>query len=266
MNKFAVAIFQNEAAAYQGTRVFKELDSEQSLTLYGMAVISKDEKGRTSVKEAADEGPLGTAVGGLTGGLIGLLGGPVGTMVGLGGGAVLGSLADLGNLGVSTSFVDMVQQELWPGKAAVVAEVDEEWITPLDTRIEAIGGVVVRESRADFEYLQYQEEVATLKEELAELKAEYRQAKSEHRAKLKARIDQTQKKLADVSGKAQAWIDGRRKETDAKVQALRARAAKANAEGKARSEKRAAEIRADYERRSALMHQASDLVKEALRS
>jgi hypothetical protein len=166
---------------------------------------------------------------------------------------------------VSTSFVDIVLQELTPGKAAVVAEVEEEWVTPLDTRMEAIGGVVVREPRADFEYLQYHEEVTALKEEFAELKAEYGQARKETRAKLKARVDQTQKKLENASARAESWMDRRRKEVEAKVKALQAGAAEASAERKARSEKRAAEIRADHERRSALMQQASVLVKEALK-
>lgn len=265
MDKFTVAIFPNDTAAYEGTRVFKELDKEGSLTLYGMAVIAKDAGGKLTVKQAADRGPLGTAVGGLTGGLIGLLGGPVGAAIGAGSGALLGSLVDLSHLGVSTSFVDTVLQELTPGKAAVVAEVEEDWITPLDTRMETIGGVVVRESRADFEYLQYQEEVTALNNELADLKAEYRQAKNERRAKLKARIDHTQKKLENASARVDAWMDQRRKETEAKIKALQVGAAKASAETKAKNEKRAAEIRADYERRSALMQQASTLVKEALK-
>jgi uncharacterized membrane protein len=265
MDKFVVAIFPDEAKAYEGTRVLKALDAERSLTLYGMAVIAKDTRGSATVKEAADRGPLGTAVGGLAGGLIGLLGGPVGAAIGAGSGVLLGSIADFTQLGVSTDFVNVVLQELTPGKAAVIAEVEEEWITPLDTRMDDIGGVVLRERRGDFEYLQHQEEVVALKEQLEELKAEHRHAKDKNRAKLQARIDETQKKLEDGSAKSEAWLDRRRKETDAKVQALQAHAAKAGAEAKAKSDKRVAEIRADYERRSALMQQASVLVKESLK-
>ena len=218
--------------------------------------------GNATVKEAADRGPLGTAVGGLTGGLIGLLGGPVGAAIGAGSGVLLGSIADFSQLGVSTDFVNVVLQELTPGKAAVIAEVEEEWITPLDARMDDIGGVVLRERRGDFEYLQNQEEVVALKEQLEDLKAELRHAKDKNRAKLNARIDETQKKLEDASARSEAWLDRRRKETDAKVQALQAHAAKAGAEAKAKSDKRVAEIRADYERRSALMQQASALAKE----
>jgi len=264
MNKFVVVIFSDEATAYAGTRALKELDAEGSLTLYGMAVVARDAGGKLSVKEAADQGPLGTAVGALAGGLIGLIGGPVGAAIGLGSGTLLGSSFDLFNLGVNASFVDEISREIMPGRAAVVAEVDEGWVTPLDTRMDALGGVIVRESRADVVDEQYQQEVSALKAELAQLKAEYAQAREETRAKLKARIDQTQTKLQDTSARAQAWLDRQRQETEAKVQALQARAAKEKAEVRARSEQRSAEIRAGYERRSAKLKQALALAKEAL--
>jgi uncharacterized membrane protein len=264
MNKFVVVIFSDEAGAYAGTRALKELDAEGSLTLYGMTVVAKDAGGKLSVKAAADQGPLGTAVGALAGGLIGLLGGPVGAAIGFGSGTLLGSSFDLFNLGVGASFVDEVSQKLKPGKTAVVAEVDEEWVTPLETRMEAIGGLVVRQSRADVEDEQYQKEVSALKAELAQLKAEAAQAREETRAKLNARIDQAQTKLQEASGRAQAWMDRQRQETEAKVQALQARAAREKAEARAKTEQRITELRADHERRSAKMKQSLALAKEAL--
>jgi hypothetical protein len=39
-----------------------------------------------------------------------------------------------------------VATALTPGKYAVVADVDEDWVTPVDTRMEAVGGVVFRRS------------------------------------------------------------------------------------------------------------------------
>ena len=93
----------------------------------------------------------GTAVGTLVGALVGVLGGPAGVIVGMTAGMLLGSISDLLNIGVGTDFVDKVSRELAPGKAAVIAEVEEDWVTPLNTRMEAIGGSVVREWRSDFE-------------------------------------------------------------------------------------------------------------------
>jgi hypothetical protein len=47
---------------------------------------------------------------------------------------------------VDTDFLADVATALTPGKYAVVADVDEDWVTPVDTRMEAVGGVVFRRS------------------------------------------------------------------------------------------------------------------------
>ena len=67
MSKFVVAVFPTEATAYEGTRVIKDLQTEGSVALYGMAVVSKDAHGVLSINQAASEGPLGTGVGALLG-------------------------------------------------------------------------------------------------------------------------------------------------------------------------------------------------------
>src|SRR3954453_3251299 len=95
MSKFVVIVFPDQARAYEGTRALKELHAEGSLTLYGMAVIQKDPVGKISIKDAADPGPLGTAVGALVGGIVGLIGGPAGVIAGAAGGTAVGSMVDL---------------------------------------------------------------------------------------------------------------------------------------------------------------------------
>ncbi|HLK60128.1 MAG TPA: DUF1269 domain-containing protein [Chthonomonadaceae bacterium] len=264
MSKFIVAIFPNEKIAYDGTQALKELDAEGSLTLYSMAVVTQDTDGKLSVKQAADEGPLGTAVGSLTGGLIGLLGGPVGMAVGFAGGALVGSWGDLFHLGVSSKFLEEVSQKLTPGKVAVVADIDEDWITPLDTRMDALGGIVVREWRTDFEEELYEREVNSRKAEVAQLRTEFAQAREENKAKLRARIEEAQTRLQDTMNQFQARVEQRQQEIDARIQTLQARAAKARSDAKARHEKRNAELQADYERRSTKLKQALALTKEAL--
>jgi hypothetical protein len=52
----------------------------------------------------------------------------------------------------------------------VVADVSEEWITPIDTRMEALGGLVVRTTREHFEEERRTEELAGLRAEIAQLK------------------------------------------------------------------------------------------------
>jgi uncharacterized membrane protein len=259
MSKFVVTTFGSEANAYEGTRALKELHAAGDLTLYGLAVITKDAAGKLSVKEAPDD-LAGTAVGARTGALLGILGGPAGVIVGM----LLGSVSDLLNIGVGTEFVDKVSGELAPGKAAVIAEIDEDWVTPLNTRIEAIGGSVVREWRSDFEEAEIAKETAADKAELAQLKAELAQSGAEAKAKLQKRISEVKAKLDDLSGQAQAKLQKLEKDTTAKITALNDQVAKAAAANKARVKERLVELLADHDRRVAKLRQAGALIKEAL--
>ena len=56
---------------------------------------------------------------------------------------------DLNNARVGEDFVDDVRQELQPNKFAVVAEIQEDWTTPVDSRMEAIGGKVYRRALSE---------------------------------------------------------------------------------------------------------------------
>lgn len=263
MSKFVVTTFGSEANAYEGTRALKELHAQGDLTLYGMAVVTKDAGGKLTVKEAPDA-LAGTAVGSLVGVLVGVLGGPAGVVVGLTTGMLLGSISDLLNVGVGANFLDKVSSELAPSKAAVIAEIDEDWVTPLNTRMEAIGGSVVREWRSDFEEAEIAKEAAARKAELAQLKAEMAQSGAEAKAKLQKRINEVKAKLDELSNQAQTKLQKLEKDTQAKISALNDQTAKAAAENKARIKERLVELRADHDRRVAKLKQAGALIKEAL--
>lgn len=264
MSKFIVVTFPNESKAYEATRALKELHNEFSLTLYGMAVVAKDSKGQISIKEAADQGPLAVGVGALVGGLIGLVAGPVGAAVGLGTGALVGGLNDLYNVGIGVDYLETVWAKLAPGSTAVVAEIDEDWVTPLDARMEALGGTVIREWRLDFVDEQIEKEMKARQAELAQLKAEFAQARDETKAKLKVRIDEAQAKLSEAIDRAQKRIDQLEKEAQAKIKQLQDQAAKARGDAKAKIDRNIAKLREDYQWRADKLKQAWQLTKEAL--
>jgi uncharacterized membrane protein len=264
MSKYVVVIFPNETKAYEGTRALKDLHAEGSLTVYGAAVVAKDANGKLSVKQAADPGPLGMGVGALVGTLVGLAGGPVGAAVGFGSGALVGMMSDMYNAGVGVDFVNAASEKLTPGKTAVIAEVAEDWVTPLDTRMEAIGGVVIREWRSDFEDEQIDKEVKARKAELARLKAEFAQATDERKAKLKAQMAEAQAKLGAAAGRAQKQMNQLQQEAQAKLKSLQDQAGKANREAKEKIDKEIAETQADFKRRSDKLKQAWELTKEAV--
>jgi uncharacterized membrane protein len=264
MSKFVVIVFPGEAQAYDGTRALKVLHAEGSLTLYGMAVVAKDAKGALSIKEVVETGPLGTAAGALVGGLVGVIGGPVGALAGMAGGSLLGSLFDLYDFGVSEDFVARVSSELGASKTAIVAEIDEYWTIPLDTRMEALGGTVLRTWRADFEDEQIATEVAARKADFEQLRAEYAQASAETKAKLKAKLDQAKTDLEQAEKRLAARLAEIEKEAAAKIEALERQIADAKAEAKEKLRQRMAAVKADLEARAAKLKQAWALTKEAL--
>ena len=104
MNKMMVAVFDNEPAAFEGSSALRELHRDGDITLYAEAVVVKDREGKIKVKQEADSGSAGTAVGLLTGGLIGVLGGPAGMAAGASVGSLAGLAIDLQESGIGATF------------------------------------------------------------------------------------------------------------------------------------------------------------------
>ncbi len=244
MDKMLVVVFPTEGAAYEGSKALSALDQEGSIVLYATAVIAKDAAGHVDVKQEADQGPLGTTVGLLTGTLVGLIGGPVGAAVGAYVGTVGGGMFDLTRAGVATDFVDEVAGSLKPGNVAVVAEINEEWVTPVDT----LGGEVLRRARTEVVDAQITSEQAAMQEELADLKAEAAKATGEAKSSLQKRVDAAHARLQGLQSRAKASRAADKEQMEAKLRALQERAARAKGEAKAGLQQRTEKLRKAWER------------------
>jgi len=263
MDKMIVVVFDAETRAYEASRALADLHREGSLAVYSAVVIAKEAGGRISTRQGADQGPVATALGMATGALIGALGGPAGLAAGTAAGAVGGSMVDFANAGVGLDFLDETSRQLTPGKAAVVAEIEEDWVTPLDTRMEALGGTIYRRPRVDVVDAQMERDAAARQAELNHLQAELNQATGQAKAKLEAKVDDAKAKLEAAKNHAKARVDEINRETQAKIQSLYDQASKAPGDAKARLEKRIDEIKADHQIRSEKLGQAWHLTKEA---
>jgi uncharacterized membrane protein len=242
-----VVVFNDESKAYEGSRALNQLDDEGSIAIHAESVIRKNADGTSTVKQAEGDFPIRTIGGTALGGLVGLLGGPVGWGIGAATGAVAGSFGDLYSAGVDADLLDDVSAALTPGKCAVVAEVSEESVTPVDTRMEGLGGVVFRASKRQVQDEQRARDVAALRAELDQLKIEQAQARAEQKAKLQARIDTLNAKLQHKLDGAKRRSEQIKSETDAKIQALQKKAAKAQGDVKAAMNARVERIREEYE-------------------
>ena len=189
MDRMLVVVFDSEKKAYEGKTALRQLADEGSISVYADVVIAKNADGTASLKQGEGAGPIGTLAGTAFGSLIGLLGGPVGVVAGATAGMAAGAAGDLGAISLGSDFVDDVVKVLKPGKVALVAEIDEEWVTPVDTRMEALGGNVFRRSVAAVADKVQEEHVAAMKADWAQMKAEHAQASAERKAKLTERIN-----------------------------------------------------------------------------
>jgi uncharacterized membrane protein len=257
MEKMLVVVFDDEKKAYEGSRALTQLDAEGSITIHAESVVQKNADGTVSAKQTEGDFPIRTLGGTAIGSLIGLLGGPIGLGIGAGAGALAGMMADLNVAGVDAGFLDDVSATLKPGKCAVVADVSEEWVTPVDTRMEALGGVIFRDARSTVEQDQSTRDEAELRTEIDALKAEHAQARAERKAKLQATIDGLSARLQNVLEQAKRRSEEMRRETEAKVQALQQKAAKAQGDAKAVLNARATQLREAYERSEARLRSAA---------
>jgi uncharacterized membrane protein len=264
MNKMLVAVFETESAAFEGLGALRDLHRDGDITLYASAVIAKSKAGNIDVKQAADEGPVGTAVGLVTGSLIGILGGPAGVVVGASLGSLGGLLVDLDDSGVGAAFLDEVSKELGPGKSAVVAEIEESWTTPVDTRLHRLGGIVFRRLRSEVVEDQLVRESAAFEADLKALQDDLKQADAENRAAIQKDIEQVKMQIKATQEQAKKRLDQAKAETDARIQSLRDQAKQASERAKRRIDKRIGEAKADFEVRSKKLNQAWTLTKEAL--
>jgi uncharacterized membrane protein len=247
VDKIVAVVFKDEKSAYQGVRAFSEMNAEGSIDVAVVCVIKKETDGTVSTKEVADGFPVGTLAGTALGSLVGLLGGPIGLAVGATSGAFAGMVGDLYSIGVDEEFVSDVATALLPGKCAVVAEVDEEWVTPMDTRMEALGGMVYRALKSTVHEEHWERDIAAAKAQREQLRIEHAKAQADRKARLQAQIDRLSERIDAKLARVQARSQQVTREFQARVQRLQQKADKEKGDAKAAVEARIAKLRLDYQ-------------------
>jgi uncharacterized membrane protein len=159
MRNYIAVVFNDTSKAYEGLHALWQLDDEADVTVHGTAVVHRDSLGNFQVDTKETHPALATGVGVGVGALLGLLAGPAGAAVGAAGGAAIGA-ATGGMVGVTTDLAradtrDQAAGEasfvLGNGQSAVIADVSEDWTSPIDTRMRALDGTVYRRAKSDME-------------------------------------------------------------------------------------------------------------------
>jgi uncharacterized membrane protein len=265
MNKFLLAVFDNEPAADAGLQALQALHRTGDITLYGTGVLARDAEGLLHVRKGLDTGSDdGKATGLAVGALIGLLGGPAGFALGALTGTAAGALRDFWVAGVGIDFVEQAQRSLQAGQVALLAEIEEEWIVPVDVALEAAGGRVMRRGRQELAEAQSEHEIEALKQEIAELESEASAAGGAALARVKAQLLAVRSGQDRALQRARDRVDAIGVEGHAKAQALKAQWAQAQGDMKARIDGRIERVRIAQQLRGAKLSRAWGLAKEAL--
>jgi len=229
MERMLVVVFENESKAYEGTKVLRKLDLDGSITVYAHAVVLKNPDGAVIARERNDQGPFGLLVGTALGALIGVLGGLAGIAIGGTVGLAAGGALDLHNARVGEDFIDDVTKSLSPGRAAVIAEIEEDATGPVDAEMEAIGGTVFRRALSEVKHTVHEEHLAAMKADLAQMKAEHAQARADRKVKLQEKINQLESRLQARLQKGKERREAAELEARAKAELLQKKAAAAKA-------------------------------------
>ncbi len=264
MNKMMVAIFDNEAAADAGLQALHALDTNGDITLYASGVVAKDLSGAVRIVKPVHQSPEGTGAGLAVGSLIGLLGGPVGLAVGALTGAAVGAVRDFWAAGVGLDFIEEAGAHLQPGKVALVAELEEEWVVPVNTALESAGGHVMRRARSDLMQTLINHDVLTLKAEVSELESETSRAMGAAREKLQLALGKVNADLKEAGNRANRNLQDLKQDADAKAVVLRVQFDGARGAVKDRVEARIKIVKHAYQARGAKLSQAWELTKDAL--
>jgi uncharacterized membrane protein len=159
MRNYVAVVFDDRRKAYRGLHALWALDGEAEVTVHGTAVIHRDDLGQIQVDTKETHPALGTAVGVGIGALLGALAGPAGAAIGAAGGAavgaatggVIGAAVDLDRSDTRQQAADETRFVLGFGQSAVIADVCEDWTTPIDTQMRNLGGHVYRRAKSDLQ-------------------------------------------------------------------------------------------------------------------
>jgi hypothetical protein len=164
---------------------------------------------------------------------------------------------------VSDEFLAGIVRELVPGKSAIPAEMSEDSAAPLNTRVGAFGGRVVRESREGFVYDLLETRANVYRAELAARSAERAAKNVRTRSELVRAADEAREKLERAAADIRERLEYAKDELQAKVEMLEEQAADASCEVRGRIARRIAALREEFGKGERRLERAYRLAEAA---
>ena len=213
MEKIISAVFKVESEGYQAMTELKNAPGADNFFV-SQAVLVKKENGRIVVLDSFDTGyetANDTAMGGLIGAAIGILGGPLGMLLGGSLGVLAGSTIDAGDALDNATILERMTEMFVDGEVAMMALEQESEEGAAQKYLSKYNVSVVEEDAAEVaaevrhaEEVQREMEKQARKELRAEKKEDRKQAIAEHREKIKADFADRKAKRAEKKAAKEA--------------------------------------------------------------
>ena len=139
-------LFRRESEGFQAITELRQHPAIENNVVLQAVLVKRDEKGVT-VLDRYDSSLMtssNTALGGLIGGFVGILGGPIGVLLMGSYGALLGNVADTGNMIGGEAMIETVAAKLMDGEAALIILAAEEDEAVLDAALGKFEGEIAR--------------------------------------------------------------------------------------------------------------------------
>jgi uncharacterized membrane protein len=260
-------VFPTEAAASEGLEALELFHRDRKIKLHGTLIIEQQADGSIATKRAS-EGPLRrTGIGTVVGAVVGVVvGGPVGVFFGAGIGAFLGGVDDAVRWRVREAVVDDVARRLAPGRFAVVADMNEEKMGAIDTRMADLGGEVIRAKRRTVVDTLVNTQSRAHRTRVAEDEAARVSEDAESRELIfESEVQDLRADMRWTSEAARSQLEDTRQKLDHRIRSLDEEIAAASPPLRRELEKRMIEIKRDLSEREATLARALELADEALR-
>ena len=188
-------LFKRESEGFQAITELRQSPATDNNIVLQAVLVKRDEKGIT-VLDRYDSSLItssNTAIGGLIGAFLGILGGPIGVLLMGSCGILIGSAADTGNMVGGEAMIETVAAKLMDGEAALIILAAEEDEAVLNTALGKFDGEIVRFDAASV--AEEVEEAVRLQDEMARQAVnELRNTRHEDHAKA---IEDKRSKFAD---------------------------------------------------------------------
>ena len=255
MDKMLIAVFERESQASAAAGAMNNLSEEDLLVVYAFAVIVKD-VAKASIVDFKMEDCNDPVLGVATRSLIKILGAPYDSVDGSNSRAFTEGMMEVVKAGVDSNFLDQVARHLFPGRAAIVSEVEEETTNAMDRLLESQGGTAFRCGRSEIIDVQIAKELEALHNEMRTLEMQVLRTPEGSREQLERKLDLARATFQATKDRARQHAASIKREAEAKIALLQERTAKAEGGIKTRLERLADEIRVEYVNRATKLNLA----------